>query len=142
MIRQGNTAARVRVAGYVLSVAAVLGLASCDGRPANAEAGQMGAVLAYVDQLETMASVLTAVVDDESARKAAPRIRTIARDIAIIRGRIGQLGASDRDDVAERFGDRIAQASETLRRETQRIGEEPGLVGEVQEALAAVPPLG
>jgi hypothetical protein len=102
----------------------------------------MGAVIAYVDQLETMASVLTAVVDDESAREAAPRIRTIARDIAIIRGRIGQLGAINRDNVAERFGDRIAKASETLRRETQRIGEEPGLVAEVQEALAAVPPMG
>lgn len=140
---QGITVARLRLVGYVLSVVVVLGMAAsgCNGRPAIAATGQMGAVHAYVDQLESMGSVLIAVVDEASARAAAPRIREIARDIAVIRARIGQLGKLNRDDVTGRFGERIAAASETLRRETQRIAEEPGLVREVQEALAAVPPL-
>jgi hypothetical protein len=138
-----NSAAKARAVGGVLSLVAVFfATAGCDGRPQLAEAGQMGAVHAYVDQLETIASVLTTVVDDETAREAAPRIRTIAREMASIRGRIGQLQNGDLDDIGARFGERIAQASATLRRETERIGEQPGLVEEVQEALAAVPPLG
>ena len=102
----------------------------------------MGAVEAYVAELETMASVLGAVVDDESAREAAPRIRAIAREIALIRGRLGQLSTVDRDIVVDRYGIRLSTASENLRRESLRIGEKPGLVEEVQDALASVPPLG
>jgi hypothetical protein len=116
----------------------------CDTVPAVAEipGGSLTAVEAYVGQLETMAEVLARVVDDDSARAAALDIRRLAREIARIRGRMGQIVASDRDAVASRYGDRIAEASERLRRETMRIGEEPRLVAEVQEALAAVPPLG
>jgi len=138
----GITATRARAAGFVLSIAAALAVVGCDAPRVTAEARQMGAIEDYVGQLEDMATVLAEVVDDRSAREAAPQIREIAREISAIRGRLGQLGEVDRDAVVCLYGQRLTVASESLRRETQRIGREPGLVDEVQEALAAVPPLG
>ena len=92
---QGNSIARARAAGYLLSFAAMLGAAGCDAPTKIALGGQMGAVEAYVAELETMGLVLGAVVDDDSARAAAPQIRAIAREIALIRGRLGQLSIVD-----------------------------------------------
>lgn len=140
-MRSGSPTTRAVAVGCVLSIAAAVGVAGCDVPRVAAEARQMGAVEAYLSQLEIMADVLGEVVDTRSARAAAPRIREIAGEIAQIRDRIGQLSAVDRDAVAYLYGQRLTVASESLRRETVRIGREPGLVGEVQEALAAVPPL-
>ncbi len=131
-------------AGYALSVLALAGTTGCEAPSAQAEipAGNVDAVAAYVGQLETMAQVLADVVDDHSARAAAPRIREIAREMGRIRGEMGQVLAGDRDGVVTLYGPRLAAASDRLRVETHRIGLKPGLVREVQDALAAVPPLG
>jgi hypothetical protein len=130
--------------GLIAMTAVVLALSSWGSRAATPEAldsRRMAAVGEYIGCLERIAVVLADVVDDESAAAAAPVIRGLARRMAQLRQQVGRLPGREREPIAMRYGDRLAAASERLRRETRRIGEEPHLVRAVQVALAAVPPL-
>jgi hypothetical protein len=143
-VQDGRTGIFPSAVALFAAATVVLALSSAFSRPSTSDAAdrqRLEAVEDYIGCLERVAVVLRAVVDDESAASAAPTIRQVARRMAKLRQRIGRLQGHEREPIVRLYGDRLAAASERLRRETGRIGEEPHLARTMQVALAAVPPL-
>lgn len=125
----------------LLSVFCVTGVAAGRAFHRDYVGDREAAVESYVGALEQVAGVLSTVIDEQSAAEAAPRLRELARTMAVNKQSVDGVDATQRARLVLRYRDRAVAASERLRRQTRRIAARPAWVEEVREAIAAIPPL-
>jgi hypothetical protein len=123
----------MRLIGIVAALSVCAVFAGCDRKNPDAIMGKT------VDKMEEMVTVMKTVQDEASSKAAAPKIKTIARDLKELKKEAdahGRITASEEKRLKEKYNDRIQKASMDGAKEGMRIGMNPKLMTpELTEAM-------
>jgi len=111
------------------------------GGPAGKEAGYEEVVVLTLVSLEQMTKVLAPIKDAAAVEAARPNLKQAAAQFVAVRKKAEQLKQPDqkqKDQIADKYQKKLADAVQQLRTEIRRVQDVPGgmsLLKELDEVL-------